>query len=76
MFFQLIKMNRKMFIRGVVLPALIIALVAAGNAALASSQDAAQFVDRLGKQTIEALRAPEPRAISDQVEPRGFKLIG
>ena len=57
--FQLMKMNRKMFIRRVVLPALFIALIAAGNAALASSQDAAQFVDRLGKQTIEALRAPE-----------------
>ena len=53
------KMNRKMFLQRVVLPVLFAALIAASNAALASSQDAAQFVHRLGNQTIETLRASE-----------------
>lgn len=54
--FQLMKMNRTMFIRRVVLPALFAAFVMASSAVFASTEDAAQFVQRLGERTIETLR--------------------
>ena len=48
-----------MFLHRVVFPAVFLILVAVANAALASGKDAAQFVDRLGNQTIETLSAPD-----------------
>lgn len=55
--FELTRMTRQMFIRRVVFPAIFIALVAMSSAVLASTEDAARFVQRLGDQTIETLRA-------------------
>jgi len=56
--FELMKMNRKMFIRRVIFPAIFFALIAASSAVFAATEDAAQFVQRLGDQTIDTLRAP------------------
>jgi phospholipid transport system substrate-binding protein len=53
------KMNRKMFIRRVIFPAIFFALIAASSAVFAATEDAAQFVQRLGDQTIDTLRAPD-----------------
>ena len=56
--FELMKMNRKIFIRRVIFPAIFFALIAASSAVFAATEDAAQFVQRLGDQTIDTLRAP------------------
>ncbi|MFP6728799.1 MAG: ABC transporter substrate-binding protein [Alphaproteobacteria bacterium] len=47
-----------MFIRRVIFPAIFFALIAASSAVFAATEDAAQFVQRLGDQTIDTLRAP------------------
>ena len=48
-----------MFLHRVVFPAVFVVLVALANAALASGEEAARFVHRLGNQTIETLAAPD-----------------
>jgi phospholipid transport system substrate-binding protein len=48
-----------MFTRRVVVPAIFVALIALSSAVFASTEDAAKFVQRLGNQTIETLRAPD-----------------
>ncbi len=47
-----------MAIRRLLVPALFVALIGTGDAAFASVDDAARFIQRLGDQAIEVLRAP------------------
>ena len=55
---SIIEKFRPMFIRNVVLAAIFATLVAMGNAAIASEQDAALLIHRLGNQSIEMMRVP------------------
>ncbi len=65
-----------MVLHGVVLPAVFAVLVAASSAALASGRDAAQFIHRLGNQTIETLRAPGLTLDERQDRVRGLLIRG
>ncbi len=65
-----------MVLRGMVLPAVFAVLVAVSNAALASGKDAAQFIHRLGNQTIETLRAPDGTLDQRKDQFRGLLIRG
>ena len=62
-----------MFIRGLLLSAIFAVLVATGNTAVASGENAARFIDQLGIQTIETLRAAD--LTRDQRDARFRRLL-
>ncbi len=69
-------MYGSMVLRGVVLATVFAVLFAVSGAALASGRDAAQFIHRLGNQTIETLRAPGLTLDERQDRVRGLLIQG
>ena len=65
-----------MFLHRVVFPAVFVVLVALANAALASGEEAARFVHRLGNQTIETLAAPDLTLDQRKDQFRGLLIRG
>ena len=65
-----------MFLHRVVFPAVFVVLVALANAALASGEEAARFVHRLGNQTIETLAAPDLTLDQRKDQFRGLLIHG